>query len=450
MKTIQRRWFGTDGIRGVYGKEPMTPEFIWRCGRAAAEFFKGEIIIGRDTRASGPMLEETLTQGIKFAKGKIFHAGVLPTAAIAAFTIQRQAAAGIMISASHNPYKDNGIKFFGPDGFKLDDNIELQLEEKIELIPDPFLSISQPSLSFNHDEEAFAVYREMLLQSLPQNFSLNNFRIILDLANGAAFQSAPQILLSLGARISILSDQPDGKNINENCGCLHTDVLQKRVKESHGAIGVAHDGDADRLILIDENGEKLDGDEIMAIIAADYLQEKRLAKNTLVATIMSNLGLEEAVAPYEGLVIRTDVGDRYVLEAMRQEKLNLGGEQSGHMIFLDHFTTGDGLLSALQVLKVMTKTGKPLNELRKVISLYPQSLTSHNVIEKEPLDSLPAVTRALKECKNKLGGNGRVLLRYSGTENKIRLLIEARDASLIPSLQDTILEALRIEYLLDE
>ncbi|MFH1066601.1 MAG: phosphoglucosamine mutase [bacterium] len=456
---MKRQWFGTDGIRGVFGKEPMTPEFIFHCGQAAAEFFREkekknapEFIIGRDTRASGLILEQALAAGIEAGGGKVACIGVLPTAAVAIVTKERGAAAGVMISASHNPHEDNGVKFFGADGFKLNDAAEFQIEQKLDSRlaslsgmtgSDVFDKVNIP-LNFEAESNAKEIYQKTLLAGLSQNFSLAGLTIVVDSANGAAWQTTPEFLRAIGAEVIALAATPDGQNINLNCGSLHTETLQKKIKEiGRGAIGLAHDGDADRLIMADENGEVLDGDELMAIVATDWLKKKKLAQNTLIATSMSNLGLDEALKRNGGQVLRTDVGDRYVLEAMRSRHLNMGGEQSGHMLFLDYCPTGDGLLAALQVLQIMVEKRAPLKELRRVMRRYPQYLVNVDVREKPPLDSLPSVRQAILEAERQLGADGRILLRYSGTENKARLLIEAKEASTLPMVAETILRPLR-------
>lgn len=428
----------------------MTLGFAWRCGRAAAEFFRGdEFVLGRDTRESGSVLEQAIKAGIESAGKQVFLAGVLPTAAIAVCAVKCKAAAGIMISASHNPWEDNGIKFFASDGFKLGDDDEYQIEQKIVDIQFQYSSEkSKISYNFKYESSAFEFYKKMVLASLPKNFSLKGLSICADLANGGAWKTTPEILRSLGAEVFCMADAPNGRNINLDCGSQHPEHLQEFVRKKRNAIGLAHDGDADRLVMIDENGDALDGDELMAIVAVDHLEENLLAKKTLVATSMSNLGLDECLQERGGEVIRTDVGDRYVLEAMRANDFVIGGEQSGHMIFLNYFTAGDGLLSAAQVLKVMVKKKKPLSELRKIISRYPQLLKSINVVKKKPIQNLPFVKEAIRDAENQLEGKGRILLRYSGTENKIRLLIEAKDGEVLPVIAEKISKALQKEKII--
>lgn len=443
-----RKYFGTDGIRGVFGTPPMTPEFAWRAGRAAAQHFtQGHasplVLIGRDTRASGFVLEEALRSGLRAGGAMVQALGVLPTAAVSLLTVQRQAAAGIMISASHNEATDNGIKFFGPDGFKLDDATELRLEALIEATPvPPALMHPQPG-DFSARTEAFDAYLDALRAALPPDFRLDGRRVWVDAAHGAAWETTPQILRELGASIEVMGAAPDGTNINAGCGSTHPEVLAARIAAAPGAVGICHDGDADRLIMVDETGAVLDGDELMAIAACDALERGALPNKTLVATVMSNLGLEEALAARGGRVVRTAVGDRYVLEAMRAGGHRIGGEQSGHLLFLDHFPSGDGMLAALQVLRVMAASGQPLSVLRRVMPRYPQKLVNLKVREKRPLAEMPEVAAAVARVEAAMGPRGRVLLRYSGTENKLRLLLEYAEAGPMDGWAEQILGPIR-------
>jgi phosphoglucosamine mutase len=443
----ERKWFGTDGARGEYSSEPMTTSWMDRCGQAVAIYFlknssSKEIVVGRDTRQSGPILEAAFITGLKKGGASPISIGVLPTAAVAAVTRTHKAAAGAMISASHNPYMDNGIKLFNSEGCKLTDEIENEIESLISSINPSLDAPSTQNFSFEADAMACAIYFKVLQSSL-NGVSLDGLNLIVDTSHGAAWQTTPMFLRNLGAQVDLIAASPNGCNINDQCGSQHTERLRKRVGLKSNHIGIAHDGDADRLIMVDENGEELDGDEIMAIIATDWLKNKRLAKQTLVTTQMSNLGLDECVKKSGGHVIRTNVGDRYVFEAMHKDGYNFGGEQSGHMLFLDYFTTGDGLLSALQVLQICKQTQQPLKQLRRVMTRYPQKLTNLAVREKIPVHQLPQVMDAVKEVESSLGSKGRVLLRYSGTENKIRLLIEAHDAKLLPELSERILQPIR-------
>lgn len=449
MSTV-RKYFGTDGIRGEYGRDPMVPEFAWRCGRAAAEHFTSRhgsplVVIGRDTRRSGFILEEALVSGLRAGGAMVQRLGVLPTAAISLVTIRRQAAAGIMISASHNEAADNGIKFFGPDGFKMDDTAELALEQLIDASPRPQGSFQPEASTFGAELEAFDCYLNTLRATLPAGFRLDGRAVAVDAAHGAAWETTPQMMKELGARVHVVGASPDGSNINAGCGSLHPELLARYIRENPGTVGVCHDGDADRLIMIDENGVPLDGDELMAIVSVHALAGRGLKNRTLVATVMSNLGLNEAVEKKSGRVERTAVGDRYVLEAMRAGGHVLGGEQSGHILFLEHLPSGDGLLAALQVMNVMVETGEPLSGLRKIMPKYPQKLVGVKVREKRPLQAMPAVMEAVGKVEEAMGPKGRVLLRYSGTENLARLLLEYAEAGPLDEWAEQILRPLRSE-----
>jgi len=447
---MQRKYFGTDGIRGTYGQEPMTPEFFYRTGVAAADYFQSDqnplFVIGRDTRVSGPALEKAFSLGVESAGGRCQHIGVVPTAAVAVNTIQHQAAAGVMISASHNPYADNGIKFFNSQGFKLSDDIELAIEKRIDECPAAPVD-TETALTFDADTDAVRIYHEAIHASLPSDFSLEGTQLIVDASHGAAYRSTPDFLKSLGADITILNASPDGSNINAACGSQHTTGICEKINElaalksaaSGPLLGLAHDGDADRLIMIDEKGVPLDGDELLAILGVGMLKTKNLAGNSVVATVMSNLGLDRCISDHGGQVIRTEVGDRYVLEAMQQDSLSLGGEQSGHMIFLDYLPTGDGLLSGIQALRFIQQSGQPLYELRNVLKKFPQQLYNLKVREKRPLEQMPQVAEIIRIAETKLADSGRIFFRYSGTENLARLLIEAQDASVIEPIAESIL-----------
>ncbi|MFZ4598913.1 MAG: phosphoglucosamine mutase [Terrimicrobiaceae bacterium] len=454
----QRKLFGTDGVRGVANIEPVTAETALKLGRAAAHVFstseavsrssggRRKIVIGKDTRLSGYMLENAMVAGITSLGVDVLIIGPLPTPGVAYITRSLRADAGIVLSASHNPYEDNGIKFFRHDGFKLDDEIEARIEGlvfsgEIENIRPTAKKIGK---AFRIDD-ALGRYVEFAKQSFPRGRSLESLRVAVDCANGAAYKSTPCILSELGASIIVSHNSPNGTNINANCGSTHPEQIQRFVKETGAHVGITHDGDADRVLLCDENGELVDGDEIMAIAAVDFLTNNRLEGKTLVSTVMSNFGLDETLASHGGRVLRTKVGDRYVIEAMLREGFNVGGEQSGHMIFRDYATTGDGIVSALQILRVMVETGKPLSELKRVLKKYPQAQRNLRVREKPPLESLAGVSALLAEAEQSLNGKGRVLLRYSGTEPKIRLLIEGRDQELIDRHADRIAEALVAE-----
>jgi phosphoglucosamine mutase len=369
----------------------------------------------------------------------VFLLGPLPTPGVAYITRSLRADGGIVLSASHNPYEDNGIKFFRHDGYKLDDAIEQRIENlvfsgEIENIRPIAGKIGQAK----RIDDALGRYVEHAKASFPKGLTLEGIRIAVDAGNGAAYKSTPWILRELGATCSIFHDKPDGRNINANCGSTYPNEIARLVRETGAHIGISHDGDADRVQLCDEKGEVVDGDDILAIAAVDHLRRGALAKDTLVATVMSNFGLDETLAEHKGRVLRTKVGDRHVIAAMLRDELNVGGEQSGHMIFRDYSTTGDGIVSALQILRIMAESGKPLSELKQCLRKYPQAQRNLKVREKIPIDQMPDVTALVAEAEKILGGAGRVLLRYSGTEPKIRLLIEGRDSVVIEAHADRI------------
>lgn len=446
-----RTLFGTDGIRGTANRHPVTPETAFRLGRAAGFLLAGtdrtdarrpRFVIGRDTRKSGPMLEAALVAGLNSVGADALLAGVVPTPAVACLVTQLAADGGMVISASHNPAGDNGLKLFGGDGYKLDDALEERLEQ---LILTPEIDGVRPE---NGDvgtvspiPEAAKRYGAMARESVP-GMSLHGLGIAVDCANGASFETTPDVLAGLGASLSVFHAAPDGMNINKYCGSTHPEEIARLVRETGANIGISHDGDADRLVLCDEQGEIVDGDEILAMTALDALRRGTLAGKTLVATVMSNFGLDECIASAGGSVLRTAVGDRYVVEAMREGNFSMGGEQSGHLIFRDHGTTGDGLLAALQVLRIMTETGRPLSELRRCLKKYPQAQRNLRVKEKPPIGSLREVAALVSEAEAALAGKGRVLLRYSGTEPKVRLLIEGPDEAMINEAADKIAAAL--------
>ena len=450
-----KKIFGTDGVRGVANVEPVTAETALKLGRAAAHIFtalnpqahppgtRPKIVLGKDTRLSGYMLENALVAGITSLGVDVLLIGPLPTPGVAYITRSLRADAGIVLSASHNPYEDNGIKFFRHDGYKLDDAIEKKIEQlvfsgEIEAIRPTAQKIGRAT----RIDDALGRYVEFAKASFPRGMSLEKMKIAVDVANGAGYKSTPCILRELGAELTVAHNQPNGTNINANCGSTYPAEIQRLVRESGAMIGISNDGDADRVLLCDELGEVVDGDEILAIASVDLLTTGQLAQNTLVATVMSNFGLDEALAAKGGKVLRTKVGDRYVIEEMVRQDLNLGGEQSGHMIFRDFTTTGDGIISALQILRIMQATGKPLSELKKCLTKYPQAQRNLRVKEKPPLESLPQIARLIQEAETELDGKGRVLLRYSGTEPKIRLLIEGRERKQIDRQADRIAAAL--------
>ena len=454
--TEQKKIFGTDGVRGVANVEPVTAETALKLGRAAAYVFtqlnprrmpagaRPKIVLGKDTRLSGYMLENALVAGITSLGVDVLVIGPLPTPGVAYITRSLRADAGIVLSASHNPYQDNGIKFFRHDGYKLDDQVEQQIEQ---LVFTGAIDSIRPTADnigrATRIDDALGRYVEFAKASFPKGMSLEEMRVAVDVANGAAYKSTPCILRELGAEVIVANNQPNGTNINDRCGSMHPEEIQRLVKRSGAAVGITHDGDADRVLLCDENGEIVDGDEILAIAAVDLLQNGRLQRNTVVATVMSNFGLDEALAARGGRVVRTKVGDRYVIEEMMKQKLNLGGEQSGHVIFRDFTTTGDGIITALQILRIMHQSGQPLSKLKTCLRKYPQAHRNLPVKEKRPLAELPAVAKLVNEAEKELSGKGRVLLRYSGTEPKIRLLIEGREPELIEKQADRIAEAIQ-------
>ena len=454
--TEEKKIFGTDGVRGVANVEPVTAETSLKLGRAAAHVFtqlnprknpqgtRPKIVLGKDTRLSGYMLENALVAGITSLGVDVLVIGPLPTPGVAYITRSLRADAGIILSASHNPYEDNGIKFFRHDGYKLDDQVEQQIEQlifagEIDSIRPTAGRIGRAA----RIDDALGRYVEFAKASFPRGMSLEEMRVAVDVANGAAYKSTPCILRELGADVTVAHNDPNGTNINAQCGSTHPEEIQRLVKETGADVGITHDGDADRVLLCDENGEIVDGDEILAIASVDLLRTNRLEQNTVVATVMSNFGLDETLAAQGGKVVRTKVGDRYVIEEMVQRKLNLGGEQSGHIIFRDFTTTGDGIISALQILCIMHKTGQPLSKLKTSLKKYPQAQRNLLVKEKPPLAELPAVMKLVNEIEKELSGKGRVLLRYSGTEPKIRLLIEGREFDKIDKQANRIADAIQ-------
>jgi phosphoglucosamine mutase len=426
----ERLLFGTDGIRGLANAEPLTPELAMKLGRAIAYHAgKGKphaprILIGKDTRLSGYMLETAIASGICSMGGRVILCGPVPTPAVAHLTTSMRADAGIVISASHNPYQDNGIKIFGADGFKLPDADELELERLIEHQPSalptgPGVGVAEKL------EDSRGRYVVFAKNTFPKELTLDGMRIVVDGAHGAAYKVAPLVFSELGASVHAIGVRPNGININDGVGALHPDNVRAAVVKRGAAIGIALDGDADRLIVVDEKGQIVDGDAVMAMCARRMLDDNELAHKTLVATVMSNLGLERAMKAAGGKLVRTQVGDRYVVEAMRKGGFNLGGEQSGHLIFLDHASTGDGIVAALQVLAVMMRTGKPLSELwQDAMQRVPQILENATFANKRPIAQMPHLSKGIKQVEAALGKEGRVLVRWSGTEAKLRVMLE--------------------------
>jgi phosphoglucosamine mutase len=441
--------FGTDGVRGVANVFPMTAEIAMQLGRALAYLIRSgphrhRVVIGKDTRLSGYMIEQALASGIMSMGVDVELVGPLPTPAIAHLTSSMRADAGAVISASHNPYQDNGIKFFWRDGFKLPDETEAKIES---LIFEKALDSLRPTATKIGGavrlEDAPGRYIAQVKASFPDALTLDGLTLAIDCANGAAYKVAPAVLRELGAKVITLGATPDGKNINHKCGALHPENLQKAVVKHKAHLGIALDGDADRLIVVDEKGQVVDGDAIMAICTGELAARKELKKNTLVATVMSNVGLERAVAKWGVKVVRTKVGDRYVVEELRKHGYSLGGEQSGHLVFMDHATTGDGTLAALQVLAVMARQQKPMSELTRIFQPSPQVLLNFAVREKRDLAHLVEPQKLIRAIEKKLGKDGRVLVRYSGTEAKVRVLVEGPDGKKIRQYAEEIGAALQ-------
>ncbi len=439
---MKKRLFGTDGVRGVANIEPMTAEMALQLGRAIAYVFKGEgrrhkIVVGKDTRLSGYMLESAMVAGICSMGVDALIVGPLPTPGIAFITTSMRADAGVVISASHNPYQDNGIKFFSRNGFKLPDKVELEIERFIFEDRDPTHRPTARELGKAYRvDDARGRYIVFAKNTFPDQLTLDGMKIVVDCANGATYKVAPTIFSELGADIIPVGVKPDGENINDGCGSMCTENVSRVVRETGANIGIALDGDGDRCIMVDERGQVIDGDHLMALLALARLKEGRLRRETLVATIMSNSGLDEALASAGARVVRTGVGDRYVVEEMVKGGYNLGGEQSGHIIFLDHTTTGDGIITALQVLKAMVKDGLPLSTLARCMKSFPQVLRNVRVRKKKDLEDIPGLQRALKSIEDKLKGCGRAFIRYSGTEALARITIEGEDEKEIKDMAE--------------
>jgi phosphoglucosamine mutase len=451
-----RKIFGTDGVRGTANIEPVTAETALRLGRAAGHVFKNiapqsrgrgrhKIVIGKDTRLSGYMLENALSSGILSMGVDVLFIGPLPTPGVAYVTRSLRADAGIVITASHNPYDDNGIKFFRPDGYKLDENIEGQIEQlvfggDIENIRPTAEAIGKAV----RIDDALGRYIEYAKSSFPKGMTLEGTRIVVDCAHGAAYKSTPCVLRELGAEIFDYGIQPDGMNINKDCGSMHPQQMCQKVWEHHAHIGISHDGDADRVLFCDETGRLIDGDDVMAICGLEMLAEGTLQDQTLVTTVMSNAGLDAVIQQAGGHVVHTAVGDKNVIDEMLRYGFNLGGEQSGHLIFRDYSTTGDGLVSALQILRIMKAKDQPLSRLARCWTRYPQLITNIRVREKIPFDQLDGVLQLVSQAEADVKpSGGRVLLRYSGTEPKARFLIEGRDSAVLEKWTQRISEAIK-------
>jgi phosphoglucosamine mutase len=448
---MEKRLFGTDGMRGKVNQFPMQPEVALRLGLAAGAYFRTgdrrhRVVIGKDTRLSGYIYENALTAGLCAAGMDVFLVGPLPTPAIAFQTRSMRADFGIVISASHNPFADNGIKFFDSRGFKLQDSVEEVIAGMV-LDPDWACEYPRPSAvgrAFKIND-APGRYIVSIKNSFPPHLALDGLRIVLDCAHGANYKVAPMALRELGADVVPLGVDPDGLNINQSCGSLYPEVAAAKVRETRADIGIALDGDADRLVLVDETGAILDGDTIMAVCALDLMERDRLPGNLLVSTVMSNMALEVFMKEHGGRLLRTDVGDRHVAEAMREQGALLGGEQSGHIIFMEYGTTGDGLLAALQILRIMREKDKPLSELAGILRPFPQTLLNVPVGEKRPFDSLAGLQEVLRDARAALGDRGRILLRYSGTEALARVMVEGEEAAMVERLAGLLASAIALE-----
>ena len=453
-----KKIFGTDGVRGTANVEPVTAETALKLGRAAGHVFKQlqtpsrdrgrhKIVLGKDTRLSGYMLENAISSGILSMGVDVLFIGPLPTPGVAYVTRSLRADAGIVITASHNRYDDNGIKFFRADGYKLDDQIERQIEGmvfggEIENIRPTADEIGKAV----RIDDALGRYIEYAKASFPRGMTLEGVRIVVDCAHGAAYKSTPCVLRELGAEVIVYGNQPDGKNINQDCGSMHPSLMCQKIWEHRADLGIAHDGDGDRLLLCDEKGALVDGDDIMAIAGLDMLAHGTLAKKTLVGTVMSNSGLDAAIATAGGKVVRTGVGDKHVIDEMLRNGYSFGGEQSGHMIFREYSTTGDGLVAALQVLRIMRSKDAPLSKLTHCWTRFPQVVTNIVVREKRPFEEMDKVLHLVAEAETELKAQGgRVFLRYSGTEPKARLLIEGHDSAVMEKWTHRISDVIKRE-----
>lgn len=450
MSKDERTLFGTDGVRGLANRHPMTAELAMRLGRAVGYQLREttgrrpKVLIGKDTRLSGYMMETALVSGLCSVGADAMLVGPLPTPGIAFLTSGMRADAGLVISASHNPFEDNGIKVFGRDGYKLPDEDELKLER---LLVSDELEAYRPTgteigRAYRIDDAAgrYAVFAKT---AFPRDLTLEGLRVVVDCGHGAGYKVAPEVLRELGAELVPLGVSPDGTNINQDCGALHPEHMLRMVRERRADVGVALDGDADRCILVDARGNVVDGDQVLAIIGKWMLERGELAQNTLVATVMSNIGLDRAIRQAGGKVVRVGVGDRYVVERMRQDGLNVGGEQSGHVVLLDHATTGDGLVTALTVLGIMVASKQPLHTLAAAMTRFPQVLRNIDVPAKPPLETLGPLQAAIADVEGALGDDGRVLVRYSGTQKKCRVMVEGPDDVTIEAMAALLVTALQ-------
>ena len=455
-KDKKRQLFGTDGIRGVANLDPMTSEMALKLGRAVAQVFREttqpgrnvrrhRVLIGKDTRLSGYMIETALASGICSMGVDVLLVGPLPTPGVAFLTRSMRADAGVVISASHNPFQDNGIKFFSREGFKLPDSVEERMEELIfggEL--DGYRPTATEVGKASRIDDAVGRTVVFLKSTFPRHLTLDGLKIVVDCAHGAAYRLAPEVFSELGAEVIPVGVTPDGENINRDCGSLYPMRARDAVLEHGADLAVALDGDGDRVVLVDEKGEIVDGDEVLAVCGRELAKSGDLKEQTVVATVMSNLGLEVALRESGLRMIRTPVGDRYVVEEMLRGGYNLGGEQSGHVVFLDHNTTGDGCLTSLQVLAIMMEKERPLGELKKAMTKFPQVLVNVHVREKKPFPEVPRVQRQIAQVEKELGERGRVLVRYSGTEFLARVMLEGEDGEAINKMAHSIAEEIRL------
>ncbi|MDB4110467.1 phosphoglucosamine mutase [Amylibacter sp.] len=438
----KRKYFGTDGVRGLANAFPMTPDIALKLGAAAGRHFRKDqkqhrVVIGKDTRRSSYMFENALTAGFTSTGMDVYLLGPVPTPAVGVLTRSMRADVGVMISASHNSYLDNGIKFFGPEGFKLSDKVELEIEK---LLDDEIEYAASENIGMaKRIDDALGRYMEFAKSAFPRKKLLNGLKVVVDCANGAAYKAAPIVLWELGAEVISIGVNPDGYNINKDCGSTHPQNAAKAVLEHNADVGICLDGDADRLILIDNKGKIADGDQLMGLIASQWSSKGKLANNTLVATVMSNMGLERYLNTLDIKLLRTNVGDRYVVEAMRKFGYNLGGEQSGHIVMTDYATTGDGLMAALQFLNTLVESKRTSSELIKVFEPMPQLLRNVMLNNSESLDNLK-VKESIKAGEDAFGDIGRILIRKSGTEPLLRVMGECEDPKLLKAVIGNIVE----------
>ncbi|MDA0738606.1 MAG: phosphoglucosamine mutase [Nitrospirae bacterium] len=444
-----RKLFGTDGVRGIANLEPMTSETAMKLGRAVAHMFKRregrhQIVIGKDTRLSGYMLEAALISGICSMGVDVLLVGPMPTPGVAFLTRSLRADAGVMISASHNPYQDNGIKFFSNDGFKLPDEVELRVEELILSNEIEHLRPTAEAVGKAYRiDDAEGRYIEFVKRSLPREIDFQGLKVVLDCAHGAGYSVFPKVVRELGAEVFVIGDEPSGTNINAGFGAMCPKRLQEEVLAQGADVGIALDGDADRAVFVQEQGEVVTGDQALAAFAFDLQERGRLEKHTIVGTVMSNFGFEAALQKRQISLIRTPVGDRYILEQMLANGYNLGGEQSGHFIFLDYNTTGDGLISGLQMLKLVKRAERPLSAIAQCMEAVPQVLLGVDVSRKPDLSTIPELQNAIRSCEKSLNGTGRVLVRYSGTESLVRVMVEGQNDAQIRQVADELVEVVK-------